>query len=77
MMNATEVQKFFNDFGNPTEAHLKELHNMLSKRVSPERLKRIMTFFNGFRFGATMDEINAALVSVTALRAIRKFGLFI
>lgn len=62
-MDATKVQRFFNELQNPTEAHVKELKIMLTKRTSPERLKRLMIFFNGFRYGASIDEINAALVN--------------
>lgn len=64
IMDPSKVQRFFNETGSPTEAQIVELKDMLSKRTSPERLNRIMTFFNGFRYGANIDEISAALVNI-------------
>lgn len=41
-----------------------EWDDILSRKLSPERKNRVITFFKGIRKNATISEVRAALVSI-------------
>lgn len=64
-ISVDDLENHNKEFGI-SEEWFREWDNILSRKLSPERKNRVITFFKGIRKNATIPEIRAALVSIFA-----------